>query len=325
MHIKDSVWFFLSAMTVALVLSGCAAEKVNYPAILEELGLSELTVTFDEEKTARFIPKHLLNSSLDRREAVAVLASLDLNGNRNEILDQWDNHPIKRLIEEPSEPDWLTEDVTVINDFAEKLKQSIELRISTGYNIMPDGNWPRFDPAKTIIYGHNDLKHAKQLYALCYSEGLRPKVTFLKKSSAFLYNDDWGEPTMPLLKLNNGERLVVAIEYDLCIEFEAASHIDQFYDLVTRYAKKDTPDEAGLIYDSWWQPFYRTFQPSSFGKQLTVQLVRYEGYRTNLMSLPEDAEEKISKLRAMHSDWEVEAVDIWVNPAFYRFQLGDYR
>ena len=108
-------------------------------------------------------------------------------------------------------------------------------------------------------------------------------------------------------------------------EFESIEDIDRFYELVTRYAKKDSPDEPGLIYDAWWQPFYRTFQPSSFGKELTVQLVSFQGYRTNLMSLPKDAEEKLQKLRAMHADWSVEPISIWVNPAFYRFQLGDYR
>ena len=41
--------------------------------------------------------------------------------------------------------------------------------------------------------------------------------------------------------------------------------------------------------------------------------------------MPDEASAKKAKLEAMHSDWEVEAVDIWVNPAFYRFQLGDYR
>jgi hypothetical protein len=43
------------------------------------------------------------------------------------------------------------------------------------------------------------------------------------------------------------------------------------------------------------------------------------------MSMPEEAEEKMAKLRAMHPDWTVTAVDIWVNPGFYRAQLGDYR
>ncbi|QXD24468.1 hypothetical protein F7C95_00750 [Opitutia bacterium ISCC 51] len=325
MLIKDSVWFFLSAVTVGLILSGCAAEKPDYSAILEEMELSELAATFNEEKTKQFAPPRLKEAGEKERRAAAVLGSLDLNGSRQEMLQQWASHPIQQFLQTAMQPNWMEKDKPIIDAFEKRLAQPIEQRITTGYNIMPENRWPQFDPAKTILYGHNDLKHARQLYALCYSEGMRPRVSFLHKRSAFLFRDDWGEPSVPLVQLNNGDRLVTAQEHDLCIEFEASEDVDRFYDLVTRYAKKDTEDEAGLIHDAWWQPFYRTFQPNSFGNQLTLLLVRYEGYRTNLMSMPEEASEKKNKLEAMHSDWEVEAVDIWVNPAFYRFQLGDYR
>lgn len=324
MHFKNSL--VRSPLLVALLaLSGCTAERPNYISIVNELELSELAATFDDTKTERFAPETLNAASVEERKAAALLASLDLTGSRLEILEQWKAHPIYVLLQTTGEPPWLKNDAVTIDAFAERLKEPIERRITTGYNIMPENRWPAFDPATTILYGHNNLKHARQLVALCYSEGLRPDVTYLHKTSAFLFNDDWGEPGRQLVQLNNGERLVVAEEYDLCIEFQAADDIDRFYDLVTRYAKKDTADEPGLIHGAWWQPFYRTFQPSSFGRQLTVLLVRHQGYRTNLMSMPEEAADKMAKLRAMHADWTVEAVDIWVNPAFYRFQLGDYR
>ena len=321
----SSLRFSALFLIVSLCLSGCSEKTTNYSSILEELELSELAATFDEAKTAHFAPDEVSNAAPSERIAAAVLASLNLTGSRQSILTQWASHPIQQFLQTTAQPGWLESDKAIIEGFEKRLEQPIEQRITTGYNIMPTEQWPSFDPAKTILYGHNDLKHARQLYALCYSEGMRPKVSFLHKSSAFLFRDDWGEPSVPLVQLKNGDRLVTAQEYDLCIEFEKPEDVDRFYDLVTRYAKKDTEDEAGLIYDAWWQPFYRTFQPSSFGKQLTVLLVQYQGYRTNLMSMPDEASEKKSKLESMHSDWEVEAVDIWVNPAFYRFQLGDYR
>ena len=321
---SKSIGVFCSLL-VGLAFTGCAEKDTDYVAILEELELSELTATIDEDKTQRFAPEGLSDSSLEERKAAAVLASLGLRGSRQEIINQWDSHPINQFLKTTGQPAWLEEDAYTIAAFAERLKQPIEQRITTGYNIMPDSHWPSFDPAKTIVYGHNNLKHARQLYALCYSEGLRPMITFLHKSSAFLFKDDWGTPNRPLVQLDNGDRLVVAEEFDLCIEFEKEADIDRFYDLVTRHAKKDTEDEPNLIHGAWWQPFYRTYQPSSFGNQLTVLLVRYAGYRTNLMSMPEEAAEKMAKLQAMHPDWSVEPIDIWVNPAFYRFQLGDYR
>ena len=313
------------ALTGVFLHIGCSVEQPNYTAILEELELSELAATFDKNRIQPFTPEGLSDASLEEKKAAAVLASLGLRGSRKEIFSQWESHPIQQFLNTTGEPSWLTDDAATIAAFAERLNQPIEQRITTGYNIMPESRWPSFDPAKTIVYGHNNLKHARQLYALCYSEGMRPQITYLHKSSAFLFKDDWGTPSRPLVELNNGDRLVVAEEFDLCIEFEESADIDRFYDLVTRHAKKDTEDEPNLIHGSWWQPFYRTFQPSSFGKQLTVLLVSYEGYRTNLMSMPEEAAEKRVKLQAMHPDWSVEPINIWVNPAFYRFQLGDYR
>ena len=321
---SKSIVVFCSLL-VGIAFTGCAEKDTDYVDILEELELNELAATFDDDKTQRFAPEGLSDASLEAKTAAAVLASLGLHGNRQEILSQWDSLPINQFLETTAQPTWLADDADTIAAFAERLERPLEERITTGYNIMPEHRWPSFDPAKTIIYGHNNLKHAKQLYALLLSEGLRPQISYLHKSSAFLFNDDWGEPSRPLKQLKNGERLVVAEEFDLCIEFGDTADIGRFHELMLRYAKKDTEDEAGLIHGSWWQPFYRTFQPSSFGKQLTVLLVRYEGYRTNLMSMPGEAEEKRAKLQAMHADWSVEPIDIWVNPAFYRFQLGDYR
>jgi hypothetical protein len=310
---------------ITAISYGCAADAKDDSSILKQLELSELAATFDEGKTNRFAPPELSSHSFEKRQAAAVLASLGLEGTSSQMLEQWEAHPIIQLLGQTDDPAWLKNDEQIIKSFADLLAQPLEEKISNGYNILPAIQWPKFDPARTIIYGHNDFKHARQLYALWYSEGMRPKVTLLHKSSAFLYNDDWGEPTMPLASLKNGDRLVVTTEYDLCIEFEEEQDIERFSKLVTRYAKKDTPEEGGLIYDSWWQPFYRTFQPSSFGQSLTVMLVQYKGYRANLISMPQDAEKKIAQIRTMSPDWTVESIDIWVNPGFYRFQLGDYK
>jgi hypothetical protein len=315
----------VSLIAINSLSSGCSQEQPNYQSILNELELSEVAATFDEDKTNRFAQKEPGALDFEERRAAAVLASLGLKGSRSEILKQWDAHPIMQTLGNSKDPDWLTKEKETIQTFADLLSTPLEEKISTGYNIMPQRKWPDFDPAKTIIYGHNDFKHARQLYALLHSEGMRPKVTLLHKSSAFLYKDDWGEPTMPLVLLKNGDRLVVTTEYDLCIEFQEEQDIDRFAELVTRYAKKDTPDEQGLIYDSWWQPFYRTFQPSSFGTPLTVMLIQYKGYRANLISIPKLAADKLSRLRKMNADWTAEPITIWVNPAFYRFQLGDHR
>ena len=308
-----------------LLLTGCSKQTTDYRTLVAKLELEEVVSTFNEEKTKRFAPKDSDGLPLADRQSAALLASLYLSGSWSQILDQWTIHPINLKLNKADEPEWLTSEKAAVMDFAARLSKPLEASISTGYNIVPERLWPQFDPDRTVVYGHNDWKHATQLCALLHSEGLKPSITVLQKQSAFLYKDDWGKPTIPLVSLKNGKRLVVGVEFDLFLEFEKKEDVEQFAELVTRFAKKDSPDEAGLIHDSWWQPFYRTFTPTTFGQPLTVMLVQYQGYRANLISLPKDASKKIKQIQSLDSDWTVEPVTIWVNPAFYRFQLGDYR
>lgn len=316
----------LAGLTAILLLQpSCSKQTTDYTALVAELELAELATTFNEEKTKRLAPKNTDRLPLVDRQSAALLASLGLTGNRADILGLWTTHPIYLKLNKVEEPAWLTLRKGTVMDFASRLTKPLEASISTGYNIVPGSLWPQFDPDRTVVYGHNDWKHAKQLCALLHSEGLKPSITVLQKQSAFIYNDDWGEPTIPLVPLKNGKRLVVGVEFDLFLEFEEKEDVERFAELVTRFAKKDSPDEAGLIHDAWWQPFYRTFIPTTFGQPLTVMLVQYQGYRANLISLPKDASEKIKQIQSLDPDWTVEPVTIWVNPAFYRFQLGDYR
>ncbi len=197
--------------------------------------------------------------------------------------------------------------------------------LSTGYNIVPHAMWPQFDATRTVIYGHSDWRHARQLVALLHTESLYPRVIPLVKKSAFLFREGWGQPSHPLKTLANGQIVIDQVEFDIFLEFDNSADVERFAQLVTRYAKKDSEDEAGLIYGAWWQPFYRTLYARPGAHELTVMLLSFRGYRTNLMGLPEQAAARIKILRTLDPEWTVSTYDIWVNPGFYRNQFGEYK
>lgn len=205
------------------------------------------------------------------------------------------------------------------------LQAAVAEDLSTGYNIVAEIDWPDFDPKRTVIYGHSDIQHARQLLALLRIEGLEPEFQFVPKSSAFRFREEWGGSTEGLLELADGGHLVVADEYDLFLTFPEPSQRARFAELVTTYAKKDEADEPGLIYGAWWQPFYRTSDP--LGSMVEVRLieVRYEGYRSNILSLTEAAEAKSAVLSERFLEMRFEVKPIWVNPSFYRYMGGGYR
>ena len=150
-------------------------------------------------------------------------------------------------------------------------------------------------------------------------------MSVLRKQSAFLYRDDWGPPGRTLPLLDNGQKYIDQLEYDLFFEFEQRTDIEKFAQIIDRYAKKDHADETGLIIDAWWQPFYRTFTPFERGRKLTVLLVTWNGYRANLMSIPSLAAGKLQALRELDAEWQITPIDIWVNPGFYRNQEGKHK
>jgi hypothetical protein len=311
--------------TMVLATTASTIATAQFTELVDEWGLTEVAQTLTQNEINAVLPFSKQKLPDGERAAWALLQTLGLNGNEHDIRQAWERHPIHTDLTAPENPEWFTSDKVIVDRFIQLLGKPLEENITSGYNIVPTSLWPSFDKDRTVIYGHNDWKHARQLIALLNAKGLRPKVTPLIKQSAFLFRDDWGEPTMELVRLENGERLVVQNEYDLFIEFDKPADVERFAELVTRYAKKDSEDEPGLIYDSWWQPFYRTLRPTKTGQPLTVMLVTFNGYRANLISLPEEAAGKQDRLSSMSAEWSLETFTIWVNPAFYRWQLGDYK
>jgi hypothetical protein len=219
---------------------------------------------------------------------------------------------------------WKTTAVVAPSAFALELRQLIGQGIATGYNLI-SSPWPKFAPERQLIYGHSDIDHAQQLLALLASEGLQARVGFSRKTSAFLYRDDWGAINQPLIDLGNKRRLVEASEYDLHFEFPSAADKTKFVAVINRYAKKDSAKQTGLIYGAWWQPFYRS-KTASEGFASATQIAVSNGQETALLlALPAQAPNLVKAIQQLNPGWTVTPEAIWVNLAFHRYLQGDFK
>ena len=199
--------------------------------------------------------------------------------------------------------------------------------VITGYNIKRSAQSANAAKARTLVYGHSNMEHAKQLIGLLRSEGLEADVLLEPKTSAFLYLDEWGEPSespefvVELLEGGNG--IAYAKEYDLVFEFDDLADRDRFDEVIKQYAKKNEEDQRGLIISSWWQPLYssRTAMDGYFPVKNNV--VSGAQFYIQSFSLPEASDAVVTAFQTAFPDAEVTVHDLWVNEAFHNYLLGE--
>jgi len=331
-------------ITIALTL-GCTplastTYAAGYQVAVAQLGYSELAATFSREKALAIstLPDEE-KLSLPELQAAATLqllgAPIDGSHANPKMLaefianyDQPDPAYLGQLNEsslyQRIETSWKTENAVKRSAFALELRQLIGQGIATGYNLVTTP-WPLFAADRHIIYGHSDIDHAQQLLALLTSEGLQARVGFSRKTSAFLYRDDWGTLNQSLIDLGNNRRLVEASEYDLHFEFPTAADKTKFVATIDRYAKKDSANQSGLIRSAWWQPFYRSNNAAE-GFASATQIAVSDGKETALLlSLPNQAPALVKAIQQLNPTWSVSPEAIWVNLAFHRYLQGGYK
>ncbi len=331
-------------MTIALTL-GCTplastTYAASYQDAIAQLGYSELAATFSREKALAIstLPNEE-NLSLPELQAAAtlqllgapvngstanpkMLAEFIANYNRPDpaYLGQLNESSVYQRIE----TNWKIGGATKPSAFALELRQLIGQGITTGYNLIITP-WPLFVADRHIIYGHSDIDHAQQLLALLASEGLQARVGFSRKTSAFLYRDDWGTLSQSLIDLGDKRRLVEAREYDLHFEFPTAADKTKFVVAIDRYAKKDSANQTGLIRSAWWQPFYRS-KSAAEGFASATQIAVSNGRETALLvALPNQAPALVRAIQQLNPVWSVSPEAIWVNLAFHRYLQGGYK
>ncbi|MBL8164438.1 MAG: hypothetical protein JNJ61_20790 [Anaerolineae bacterium] len=329
----------LEAVLLALYYTNLDELAFTYPESKIEAGLStlsavpeglplprqqELTAAIDAGLVdATFAAAYDLNAPVSAESAYYLLG---------QILDQTGQY--KHDIGFVSDPDiynhliytWESFDQVLSPDLQSPANQLIRDGIITGYNLKRTSLNADFDPQRTIIYGHANIDHARQLIALLRSEGLDARVQLEPKTSAFLYLAEWGEPTaspeFQVEALDDGNYIAYAKEYDLVFEFSDTATRDLFDTIIKTYAKKDADDEPGLILGSWWQPLYSS----------TVAIPDYIAVKNNVVyvgdfylqsfSLTENSEAIIDSFTSDYPSGTVEVWDLWVNEAFHNYLLG---
>jgi hypothetical protein len=331
-------------ITIALTLGCTTLANTTYAAsyqdAIAQLGYSELAATFSREKALAIstLPDEE-KLSLPELQAAATLQLLgapvigsavsskalaEFITNYNQLDPAYLGQLNESSLYQRIETHWKTQSAAKPSAFALELRQLIGQGIATGYNLITTP-WPLFEADRHIIYGHSDIDHAQQLLALLASEGLQARVGFSRKTSAFLYRDDWGTISQSLIDLGNKRRLVEASEYDLHFEFSTAADKTKFVAAIDRYAKKDSANQTGLIRSAWWQPFYRS-KSAAEGFASTTQIAVSDGKETVLLLvLPNKAPALVKAIQQLNPAWAVSPEAIWVNLAFHRYLQGGYK
>ncbi|HEX7764839.1 MAG TPA: hypothetical protein VF433_14670 [Cellvibrio sp.] len=314
-----------------------AASSQHYQQAVTQLGYSELATTFSRTKALAI--SSLVNEeqlSLPELQAAAVLELIGapLNDGEQALRDfiaNYSRHDSAYLgqLNEASlyqriATQWYNSSAIAPSSFALELRQLIAQGIATGYNLITTP-WPLFAAERHLIYGHSDIQHAQQLLALLASEGLQARVGLSRKTSAFLYRDDWGTLSQSLIDLGNQRRLVEASEYDLHFEFPSAADKTRFVAAIDRYAKKESANQTGLIRGAWWQPFYRSHTAAEGFASATQIAVSNDKETALLLALPAQAPALVKAIQQLNPAWSVTPEAIWVNLAFHRYLSGGYK
>ena len=202
----------------------------------------------------------------------------------------------------------------------------IRKEVITGYNLKRTSQDAGFDPDLSIVYGHANLDHARQLIGLLRSEDIDARLALEPKTSAYLYLAEWGEPTVSpefqVEPLDDGNYIAYAKEFDLAFAFNDEADRDRFDAIIKAYAKKDEKDEPGLILGSWWQPLYSSRTALKDYVQVVNNVVYLNQFYLQSFSLPDKSEAIIDGFKTAYPDGKVEVWDLWVNEAFHNYLLG---
>lgn len=218
-------------------------------------------------------------------------------------------------------------DQVLMPELQAKVDDLIRTGVITGYNIKRESLRARFDPARAVVYGHANIEHTRQLIALLRREGLEADVLLEPKTSAYLYLAEWGEPTVSpgfqVVPLEDGNYIAYAKEFDVALEFADPADRERFDGVIKAFAKKDAPDEPGLLFGSWFQPLYSLQEGLEGYFPAKNNILDGGDFYVQSFSLPEDSAEIAAAFDAVYPEGDVIVEDLWVNEAFRNYLLGE--
>lgn len=313
----------LTIIFISLMLISCTQADKSYTQVVANAQLTEVanTINLEDNKAAlkTISDVDYAQWSQEEKQSALLLTGLgciDISTNDSKQSTSVDDcealQPLS--IDYPTVPASLT---LVLNEL-------VEQNIVQGYNIKEKELVTSKESGNNIfLYGHSSLPHAKQLISLLNINNINFTWQLIPKSSAFNIRDDWQDT-----KIDEKEsRVRIAKEYDIRFIFADQAEQLSFMPLINKYAKKDSDDEAGLIINAWWQPFYRSFtEQESFMPVKRISL-QADGFIASTLVLQPDLAKTIELIKASLTEAEVtiSTEDVWVNPAFYRYLNGGYK
>jgi len=222
-----------------------------------------------------------------------------------------------------------TSDIIQAPELRQVVDEALKQNLVTGYNLK-DGRYDaNFIDSLSIVYGHSDFKHALQLVGLLRSEKIEAKVQFEPKTSAFIYLKEWGDPGVSdlyeVVRIENGNYIQYAKEYDLAFEFASAEDKARFDRIILTYAKKNADDQPGLLYGSWWQPLYYSPTKLDNYKEISNNKIAAGQHYAQSFSLKERSAAVTEGFKKLNPAFEVENYDFWVDGPFYNYLQGESR
>ena len=212
-------------------------------------------------------------------------------------------------------------------ELQELANKALEENLVTGYNVKDNRYEANFIDSLSLNYGHDDIKHAVQLIGLLRSEGISAKVQFEPKTSAFIYLKEWGEPKSTedyhVSQIANGNYIANAKEYDLAFEFANTADKNKFQKVILAYAKKDSEDQKGLIYSSWWQPLYYSQTALKDYDVISNNKITQGNYYVQSFSLNDKSATVAAGFKALDPSVKVDRYQFWVDGPFFNYLNGD--
>ncbi len=301
----------------------------NWPTVKYGLNIEskKLIATAIDSKLLEQTEKNLdLDADVTRETAIYMLGKImESTGNyKNFIGNTNDEDILNKLMYA-----WNSYDLISNDELQEIANGLIVDGTISGYNIKRNAHLSKSDSERTIVYGHSDIDHARQLIALLNSEDFNVNIGFEPKTSSYKYLKEWGEPVVregfDVAPLADGDYIAFAKEYELCFEFETVEDKEKFDSLILAYAKKDAEDEPNLLYKSWWQPLYFSTEKIDGYMKIKNNVAYNENSFIQTFSLNEDSDKIAEILKEVYKNSDVKTSDYWVNKAFYGYLGGDYK
>jgi len=300
------------------------ADWATLPSDLAMARRQELAAAIDSGLIPSTWHNRALMEPVSTEVATALLGNLLLlTGNYKDFLGRsTDPDIVNKLMYA-----WSGFDQVLMPELQESANALIADGVITGYNIKRAAQRANAAPARTLVYGHSNMEHAKQLIGLLRSEGLEADIQLEPKTSAFLYLDEWGDPGQSpefvVEPLEGGNGIAYSKEYDLVFEFDDTVDRDQFDLVIKQFAKKNEDDQPGLITGSWWQPLYSSRVELAGYFPVKNNVVTGDQFYIQSFSLIEASAAVVAAFQAAYPDAEVTVSDLWVNQAFHNYLNGE--